>query len=383
MSEKILIVDDDAETLRLVRLMLQREGFEVIAASDGFQALDMAKSDTPDLILLDIMMPKPDGLEVTRHLRSDALTQQIPIVMFTAKTQVEDKILGFEAGADDYVTKPTQPRELVAHIKAVLARTWRVRPAIAAPIKERGYTIGVMAVRGGLGVSTLALNLGVSLYNICKQAVIVAEFRPGQGSIGPELGYLLPEGLSHLLQRQPAKIDFAAVETELVEHASGVRLLLASTRPRDVQLANAAAHFEAIAHHLAHNASYLVIDLGSMLTPLAEKMVQQCDQVLILVEPGAQTLSRTKALIEDLAELGIGSGRLSYVLLNRVRSDTQLSVSQVQEQLNRNLSAVITPAPELIHQAFQNNQPVVNLQPESLIAQQFVKLAEKIAQKKS
>ena len=122
MPEKILIVDDDLDTLRLVGLMLQHQGYRIIAANSGIQAIAMAQTDKPDLILLDIMMPEMDGYEVARKLRTDPATNNMPIIMFTAKTQVDDKVAGFEAGADDYLTKPTQPRELFAHVKAVLAR---------------------------------------------------------------------------------------------------------------------------------------------------------------------------------------------------------------------------------------------------------------------
>src|SRR4030042_1802498 len=122
MPEKILIVDDDLDTLRLVGLMLQHQGYRILAASGGIQGSSMGQTDNPDLILLDIMMPEMDGYEVARKLRSEPTTNSIPIIMFTAKTQVDDKVEGFEAGADDYLTKPTQPRELFAHVKAVLAR---------------------------------------------------------------------------------------------------------------------------------------------------------------------------------------------------------------------------------------------------------------------
>ncbi|RPI97270.1 MAG: response regulator, partial [Chloroflexi bacterium] len=122
MPEKILIVDDDVDTLRLVGLMLQRQGYQIVAANNGHQALTMAQSEKPDLILLDVMMPDMDGYEVTRRLRGSATTSSIPIIMFTAKSQVDDKVTGFDVGADDYLTKPTQPRELFAHVKAVLAR---------------------------------------------------------------------------------------------------------------------------------------------------------------------------------------------------------------------------------------------------------------------
>ena len=163
MPEKILLVDDDMDTLRLVGLMLQRQGYEVRVASNGQQALGMVQSEMPDLILLDIMMPEMDGYEVARRLRSDLATAEIPIIMFTAKTQVDDKVMGFEAGADDYLTKPTQPRELFAHMKAVLARSGKSRTSSFASTGEPGYMIGVLAVKGGLGVSTLVLNLGFTL----------------------------------------------------------------------------------------------------------------------------------------------------------------------------------------------------------------------------
>ena len=126
MAEKILIIDDDMDTLRLVGLMLQRQGYEIVAANNGTQGLEKAFGEKPDLILLDIMMPDMDGYEVARQLRDNPLTKYTPILMFTAKTQLDDKVTGFEVGADDYLTKPTHPSELQAHVKALLARAGRV-----------------------------------------------------------------------------------------------------------------------------------------------------------------------------------------------------------------------------------------------------------------
>ncbi len=157
MAEKILIVDDDMETLRLVGLMLQRQGYQIVAASNGTQALGLTRNEKPDLIVLDVMMPDMDGYEVTRQLRQDKDTLDIPIILFTAKSQVDDKVTGYEVGADDYLTKPVHPAELVAHIKALLARG---KNRAAVP-QEKGYTIGFIAAKGGLGVSSLALNLAI------------------------------------------------------------------------------------------------------------------------------------------------------------------------------------------------------------------------------
>jgi DNA-binding response OmpR family regulator len=139
MPEKILIVDDDVDTLRLVGLMLQRQGYQIVAASSGHQALNMATTEKPDLIILDVMMPDLDGYEVTRQLRGSPATASIPIIMFTAKSQVDDKVTGFEVGADDYLTKPTQPRELFAHVKAVLSRGAKSKQhtSIRSPCRKR------------------------------------------------------------------------------------------------------------------------------------------------------------------------------------------------------------------------------------------------------
>jgi len=384
MPEKILVVDDDLDTLRLVGLMLQRQGYEIVAASNGHQALLMAHSEQPDLILLDVMMPDLDGVEVTRRLRADDATRQVPIIMFTAKSQVDDKIQGFEAGADDYLTKPTQPRELFAHVKAVLSRASKSRvevPAQPEVSSGRGYTLGVIGVRGGLGVSTIALNLSVTLRRQYEKEVILAEYRPGMGAISLDLGYLRAEGLTRLLQRRPAEIDNRAIDEELVSHPSGVRILLASPQPRDACYESAVANFEAITKKLAFMAQYIVLDLGVSLTPINEKVLGLCDEVLIVVEPVPQTLAQTKALIEDIVAKGIGEGRLTPVLVNRIRSGMQLSWSQVQEQLGRNVAVIFTPAPELAYQASMQNLPMVVQQPESLTAQQFIKLAEKVAQR--
>jgi len=262
----------------------------------------------------------------------------------------------------------------------VLARS----PKRAAPFTQagdRGYVVAVMAARGGLGATSLALNLGISLRETYEKEVIVAEFRPGQGTIGLELGYTTPEGLSHLLQLKPNEIGVREIESELTTHASGTRLLLASHQPREGQYLTAVEHFEAIASHLAYMARYILLDLGPSLTPINEKVIKLCDEVILVVEPVSQTITHTKALINDLVNNHFNDKKISLALINRVRTGVQLSWSQVQEQLGCNLAVIFTPAPELAYQASVENLPMVLKQPESLTAQQFSKLAERIVQR--
>ncbi|MGN0551690.1 MAG: response regulator [Acutalibacteraceae bacterium] len=117
---KILVVDDDLNICELLRLYIEKEGFSVVTANDGAQALKTFEAEKPDLIMLDIMLPGLDGWQVCREIRK---TSKCPIIMLTAKGEVFDKVLGLELGADDYVVKPFEAREIVARIKAVLRRT--------------------------------------------------------------------------------------------------------------------------------------------------------------------------------------------------------------------------------------------------------------------
>lgn len=122
MKEKILIVDDEKDIVKMLDYNLKKDGYRVISASDGEDALDLAGREHPDLIVLDLMLPGLDGLEVCKTLKKEGKTSSIPIIMLTAKTQESDKVIGLELGADDYMTKPFSPRELLARIKAVLRR---------------------------------------------------------------------------------------------------------------------------------------------------------------------------------------------------------------------------------------------------------------------
>jgi DNA-binding response OmpR family regulator len=122
MARKILVVDDEPDAVDLVQFNLKNAGYEVVTAADGAEAIKAARKFSPDLVLLDVMLPEIDGLEVCKMLRRDPATVDVPIIMLTAKAGEIDRVLGLELGADDYVTKPFSPRELVLRVKNLLQR---------------------------------------------------------------------------------------------------------------------------------------------------------------------------------------------------------------------------------------------------------------------
>ncbi|MBE0669443.1 MAG: response regulator, partial [Anaerolineales bacterium] len=166
-QERILIVDDDDVTLRLAAHVFQKAGYDVHTAVDGIEGLRKAENIKPDLIILDVMMPDINGLQVCERLRANPATSWLPIIMLSAKANVEDKLEGFHAGADDYVAKPVSHKELLARAGALLTRSKRVQPA-------KAKIIAAVGVKGGVGVTTVMVNVAAHLTSVNK-AVILAE----------------------------------------------------------------------------------------------------------------------------------------------------------------------------------------------------------------
>lgn len=373
MAEKILIIDDDVDTLKLVGLMLERQGYEIAVATNGSVGISKALVDFPDLILLDVMMPDLDGFEVTRRLKADPTLAHIPVIMFTAKTMVDDKVAGFEAGVDDYLTKPTHPAELAAHVKAVLARSAQAR---ISPI-EKACIIGFLGARGGIGTSTLALNVGLVLHEDA-QDVILAELNPGHGSISLELNILNPNGLANLLSRSLKDIHLRSVESEIVSHPTGIRLLLASRHAREMEFVEPVPQMEAIINNLASMCTTLIIDFGEGLKPYIKPLLKYCDRLILVVEPVYPSNIIGRTLLDEIETDGLTRHKIGVALINRVRTSLQIPWRQVETDLGLELAGIISPAPEQAHQASQGKLPLVISQPDSLVSEQIRKLAESL-----
>lgn len=375
MSEKILIVDDDLETLRLVGLMLQRQGYDIVAANNGSQALNQVNKEKPDLIILDVMMPDIDGYQVTRQLRSSPETQYIPILMFTAKNQVDDKVAGYEAGVDDFVSKPIHPAELGAHVKALIARN-----KSRASTTNKGYILGIISPKGGLGVSTVVLNLCISLYDRYKIESVAVELQSGKGSWAHELGQEKQAGLQNLLAMPPGEIKVDSIEKQLYYSAYGVRLLMASNQTNDLKYIKAEQQIEAILQQLPSLSKFTVVDLGAGYLPNLAKVLTYCNELIIVTEPYPSSVDRVAHMLKDYAQYGFGKSKPVDVLsVNRVRADMQISITQMQEVFGQSVMEVIPPAPEIAYQSAVRNIPMIKIQPESLVAHQISRVADVIS----
>jgi pilus assembly protein CpaE len=374
MPEKILVVDDDVDSLKLIGLTLQRQGFEIVAANTGKVALEKAQSEQPDLVILDVMMPDMDGIEVCRRLRAESMTKEMAIIMFTAKAMVDDKVAGFEAGADDYLTKPTHPAELVSRVKAILAR--RTPPVQMTERGGNGQVIGFLGAKGGVGLTTVAANVAAAMTS--RGSTILSDFRFGQGSLALTMGQPRAAGMANLLSKQAAELNSRTIEAELITHGSGMRLLLSSSRPKEANLNVNPEALAIIVRSLRSLSRTTILDLGAGLSRLNARIAKEVDHTVLVVEPYRAALMMARDLLKELEPLGVGPGKTSVVLVNRAASSVQIPWQEAEQILNHEMLAVISPAPEAFFQAAEAGQPLLSLQPTHVVATQLAKVGEEL-----
>jgi len=218
------------------------------------------------------------------------------------------------------------------------------------------------------------------LFNRSQSDVALVEMVPGKGTLGLDLGMNNQKALGQLLSGTPSEVTRERVENALVPHISGVKLMLASDHPSDVHLISQVAQYEATLEKLSSLTRYVTLDLGSGLPPFVQKLLPACNDTVIVLEGVSNTILHTQALIEELIKLGLKKERITAALNNRIRSDTLLTVSAVQDKLGHPVTVVFTPAPELLTQATRMQTAAILCQPDSVTAKQILKLADHLIQ---
>ncbi|HHY54642.1 MAG TPA: response regulator [Chloroflexi bacterium] len=367
MPAKILVADDDAMLQRLISNTLKLEQHEVIVATNGPQALEMARTENPDLVILDVMMPGLNGFDVCEALRKDPATTTLPVIMLSGLGQVQEKIMGLKAGADEYLTKPIDPRELLTRVEMLLVRHKILRQSAAV---KAGRVYSVIGAKGGVGATTLAVNLTAHMATMGKD-VILLEFRPDYGTVAVQLN-LRPElSLATLRELEPVAITEQVV-TRLFQPTSFKARVLCGPQKAAEFGPFTAGHAGALLARLTALADFVIVDLPPAADVATEAILKSSDQIIVVLEP---EISCVAAAAQRTAQIMSYSNTLEthLVCVNR-QGAMMLSVREIESRLGRVLTSVIPPATDVMGVAVQYGAPIVILQPTHVFAEHIQEL---------
>jgi DNA-binding response OmpR family regulator len=371
MKAKILIVDDEPMLLRLVGYALHKEGYETVIAKQGEEALGKVRAERPDLVILDIMLPDMDGIEVCRRLRAGPETTTLPIMMLSARGQVPDKIMGLRAGADEYMTKPIHPEELVARVEALLERTHRLCQT------RLGKALGFIGAKGGVGTTTVALNIAVALAKREKTTIAV-ELRPYFGTFSLQLGQASTQNLGGLLALEPEAIDERELNIRLTNHSTGLRILFGPQKVdqyREIRPDQA----EAVVTGLIRIADYTIVDLPCCPSSASQAALRRCNFAVLVVEPEPSCVQAAKVTLELLKSWGVSGGLVGSVIVNRTASAMPMKFDEIASQLDCRVIGVVQLATEACLSAQKRGVPLVASQPDNPASANLTELADKLS----
>jgi DNA-binding response OmpR family regulator len=375
MARKVLVVDDQPAALKVLGLALSREGYEVVGAQSGPEALQRIEEDHPDLVILDVMMPKMNGFEVCKRIRQTAATARLPVIMLTAMGDESQKLAGFDAGADDYLVKPVSLKELSARVRAVLARSG-FTPSAASGVQE-ARVLAFIGVKGGVGTTTLAVNIAIAATQAGKSTILL-DLHPQGGGAAAQLGQRPRKTLTLLLEQGPETLSPELVESLLISHESGLRVLPAPSGPTRHFHDLEAGHVNTLLNHLDGMADLLLLDLEPGLNPAREEAVRRAHRVALISEADPITLQMTEEWVEGLYALGTGGSAVHIIVVNRSRAATAPAKSEIEETLKRKILALIVPAPEMCLVANKTGTPILLQGRETPIASQLRGVAESL-----
>jgi pilus assembly protein CpaE len=327
MSKKILVIEDDAIALRLIEYTLRKEGYEVLLAKNGLEGISKAQGEEPDLVILDIMLPGIDGFEVCHRLRAEPQTAHLPVLMLSGKAQETDKATGMKVGADDYVTKPVAPRQLVSRIESLLARKTATKSKI----------IAFLGTKEGVGTTTMLINVAVTLSQQGKR-VIVTDLCSQNGSLIEHLGLKPEESVTELLVKPIDTLKHRELEAALIAHHIGVSVLAIPHPPEEKKESKefSPTAVNLLLGRLREVSDYLLIDIPTPPSELDKATITKCDLVVIVTDFKAGALSDLTSTATLLQKIGVAKERLGAVVIDREATFPQEALSNMKSIIELN-----------------------------------------------
>jgi len=375
MTGKVLVVDDDASVQRLLQYTLKQEGYEVVLAADGTEALRLWSSEGPTLILLDVTLPTLDGYEVATRIRAEESPgSHVPIIMLTADKDVQQKVRALRAGADDYLIKPFHPAELLARMKSLIARFAPSDTLVGRP--PMGRIHAYYGAKGGVGTTTIAINAAIALQALGRRVCLVdGDLQFGDHRVFLDLG-LDRKSIVDIVSA-PA-MDGDLIRKIVQPHDSGVDLLLAPPTPESADLVSA-AHMHQILELLRESYDYVIVDIDKRLDDVNLMVLDVAETIFAVMTADLSCLKNVRLVLETIGHLGYESGKLKLVL-NRSNAFTGINVKSAEGALKRPIEFQIVNEYRGAISALNTGDPFMTSKADSVLGRSVLEFARAVDQ---
>lgn len=381
MATKVLVVDDDLNIQRVLVFALKQEGYEVIVAADGAAGVELALEAKPDLILMDVAMPKLDGYAATQQIRAAEQGTRVPIIMLTAEAEVEQRVKGLRAGADDDIVKPFHPLELMARIKALLARGGPSTPRTAAEAPTMGRLCVFYPAKGGVGTTTIAINTAIALARELRRrtGLIDANLQFG------DLRVFLDQGLdtaSIVNAVNEPDLDLDLFHKLMVRHRSGIELLLAPPNPAAADIVverqrQSPAVLNTVLSLARRLFDYTLVDMSQTIDDFNLQLFDEADVIYVVMTADLSCLKNVRLVLETMDSLGYEKDKVQLVL-NRSNAYTGINLGNAESALGRTIDYQIINEYRGAISALNSGEPFMSSRPDSTLGRSVLDFARAI-----
>ncbi len=395
MAEKLLVVDDHLETREAIVMTLESNGYTVVAAESGIEALNLFEEQKPDMVLLDISMPDMNGYEVCRQIRVHPTQGKVPVIMFSANDDAMEKLTGFNAGADDYLVKPTRSEELLTRVETILARATRLKllansPADTTvqhterldyeswmsqePAKLPSGLIAVVGARGGSGTTTTAINLAFLLADSGKETILI-DLDMLQGHVSMYLNKRVDGGLNS--QNNMSADRFTA---PILDYEKNLRLVLSRPNIGQNWPVVSPEQVKWLIQQCLQPGQYVVVDLGTGLSPIAEAVLPQASHILVCLKPERIAILAAKHLMAQIDRRGLAAAAAeTHALMLAFGNRAELPQSAIEEFLGHSLVGMVVISAKEINQAVNEATAITRVSPAGQATIVFKQLVHQFA----
>ncbi len=378
-ATKVLVVDDDLNIQRVLVFALKQEGFDVIVASDGATGVEMTAKEKPDLVLMDVAMPRMDGYAATTQIRAAEKDRRVPIILLTSEATVQQRVKGLRAGADDDIVKPFNPAELMARIKALLARGGS--GAQSGPVGTLGRLCVFYPAKGGVGTTTIAINTAIALSRVLKRrtALIDANLQFGDLRVFLDLGL---DNSSIVNAISEPDLDADLLRKLLVKHGSGIELLLAPPDPAAADLVvekqrTAPGTLSNILRLARQAFDYTLVDMSKAIDDFNLQLFDEADVIYVVMTADLSCLKNVRLVLETMESLGYQQDKVQLVL-NRSNAYTGINVANAEEALGRKVDYQVINEYRGAISALNSGAPFMFSRPDSPLAKSVTAFAQEI-----